>query len=456
MMSQTTLCNPSATPIGHPPANPTLDLLRAPDMIGRYHASIQDEQSAFEGRKTSFAPQNCLRLGRLVQSTLLRWLIIQLHTVAIDVWMFSSSFSEILPSSSEHNLPMMADPSPLESTDVTRSATGSAQISPTICAECRKLDFDFLEAHPGSTRLVRVHRGADCECCRFLWTSLEIRGAIPDADFAQETVNDIQIRCAERKSGGFRAGRLVVSIAGEWNIARRSVLLHLEPSVNVQQAMPHFQPIHPTSIDYDLLRSWIQDCQQNHVGPCIHTQIRSATPSPNIPGFKVIDCLEMSVKEQTISAISFLALSYVWGQLPQEAARGKSQYDVRDGKLPAILPATIADAISVTIQLGHRYLWVDRYCINQHDAGEVHSQISMMDVIYHEASITIIAAAGHNSNHGLPGVGTRLKNAQNIITMNKGNWVSTPANLKSLVKSSQWHSRGWTLVFKKSSMQSFS
>lgn len=68
----------------------------------------------------------------------------------------------------------------------------------------------------------------------------------------------------------------------------------------------------------------------------------------------------------------------------------------------------------------------------------------MMDKLYHAASTTIIAAAGRDSQYGLPGVDARSRTAQNFVTMNEVIWISVPADLKSLVKSSQWHTKGWT------------
>lgn len=46
---------------------------------------------------------------------------------------------------------------------------------------------------------------------------------------------------------------------------------------------------------------------------------------------------------------------------------------------PNSLPRTIQDACTVTRQLGMRYLWIDRYYIEQHDAVERHNQIRQMD-----------------------------------------------------------------------------
>jgi hypothetical protein len=63
----------------------------------------------------------------------------------------------------------------------------------------------------------------------------------------------------------------------------------------------------------------------------------------------------------------YVALSYVWGT--EETAIQFSE------TLPAELLLTIQDAITITLNFGYLFLWIDRYCINQSDNIEAHSQI---------------------------------------------------------------------------------
>jgi hypothetical protein len=138
-----------------------------------------------------------------------------------------------------------------------------------------------------------------------------------------------------------------------------------------------------------------------------------------------------------------VALSYVWGKARCGSAREKDQYHSHDGALPP-LPATIEDAMTVTVKLGFRYLWVDKYCIDQNNPSELSLQIGLMDMIYHAASVTVIAAAGNEAHYGLPGVSVRSRTTQNVITMNKVTWVSARARLREVIKQSPWSARGWT------------
>lgn len=83
------------------------------------------------------------------------------------------------------------------------------------------------------------------------------------------------------------------------------------------------------------------------------------------------------------------------------------QYNLKDP-----LTRTIEDAFQVTKELGYQYLWVDRYCITQHDSVHKSSQVRQMDVIYSQAALTLVAAAGHNPHYGLSGVDEHMRTAQ--------------------------------------------
>jgi hypothetical protein len=102
----------------------------------------------------------------------------------------------------------------------------------------------------------------------------------------------------------------------------------------------------PEIIDYEILQCWLRYCKRHHTG-CTQTY------DCFIPGLKVIDCTTGNVIDAPEDeAFHYVALSYVWG-----GAQSSGTYH---GKFPG----TICDAITVTVQLGYRYLWVDQYVCN--------------------------------------------------------------------------------------------
>ncbi|KAH8897689.1 heterokaryon incompatibility, partial [Thozetella sp. PMI_491] len=130
----------------------------------------------------------------------------------------------------------------------------------------------------------------------------------------------------------------------------------------------------------------------------------------------------------------FVALSYKWGSTASGAPTTP---------LPEFLPATVTDAIYVTMQLGYNYLWVDRYCISQNDQHAKHVQIQSMNLVYKHAALTIIAATGEDATAGLSGVRPRKKPMQLSIKLGHMQLVATMDQITDIA-TSPWNSRGWT------------
>jgi hypothetical protein len=188
--------------------------------------------------------------------------------------------------------------------------------------------------------------------------------------------------------------------------------------------------IHPSKIDYDLARSWINYCRFHHKSYCNQ---QSSTFATSIPGFKLIDCETRQVSSH-IERVDYVALSYVWGNACHASTRS----------LPKPASRTIEDAIIVTKTLGFRYLWIDRYCISQLNDAESHGQITKMNQIYADAVLTIVAAAGEDSRHGLPGVSRTPRYPQACVEIGDTQLVHSLRSPRDVVMSSKWASRGWT------------
>jgi hypothetical protein len=115
----------------------------------------------------------------------------------------------------------------------------------------------------------------------------------------------------------------------------------------------------------------------------------------------------------------------------------------RGSRLPEKIAATIRDAITVTKQLGYRFLWVDEYGIDQLDETYRTAQINVMDQVYQGADLTIVAAAGEDKSYGLSGVG-RLRH-RSTKTIRRGDVVlfSHGPDPKKETLGSKWFSRAW-------------
>lgn len=204
-----------------------------------------------------------------------------------------------------------------------------------------------------------------------------------------------------------------------------------------------FRSPQTASVDMKMLCGWITGCRTQHVKRCPEPTSDLLTRITSLPGFNLIDCVTRRIV-QAPKVCEYVALSYVWGQPSVQVVDDSVSGEQAAGTLPKILPDTVKDSIIITLNLGLRYLWVDKYCINQGMRfSELQAQLAAMDVIYHCATITIIAAAGEDATFGLPGVSSRLRKARPHITVNGTTWVSGFVDAHKLMQLSTWATRGW-------------
>jgi hypothetical protein len=185
-------------------------------------------------------------------------------------------------------------------------------------------------------------------------------------------------------------------------------------------------------INYSLIKDWLRDCTSRHKECCLTRRVF-------LP-LKVIDCLQRKIIP-SVPDMRYLALSYVWGQQPK---RGKeSSTIVRAGELPHNIPRVILDAMKLVISLDLRYLWVDRFCIDQDKQVEKHQEISHMGDIYEGASATIIAASSGAYDDCLPGVSTS-RAACHFVRISEKTSLQVLRTITKMLQSTKWNTRAWT------------
>lgn len=206
------------------------------------------------------------------------------------------------------------------------------------------------------------------------------------------------------------------------------------------------------------MAKWYDECRNNH-RECSRPRIVSEAifetpegqevPEPKLPpGTRFIDVQKMRLVTAK-NECEFVALSYVWGKPENENLQTKMHNVVArgedDGLRNWIFPKTIADGISLTAELGIKYLWVDSLCIIQDD-DEKAIQIQNMDRIYGLASLVLVGAAGDNANMGLIGYkdSPRARDGQWIQRVHGVQLVVSSPPLRDVLAASKWSTRGWT------------
>ncbi|KAH8803644.1 heterokaryon incompatibility protein-domain-containing protein [Xylogone sp. PMI_703] len=344
--------------------------------------------------------------------------------------------------------PLLSQSSSLEGQHLIREQPNWVFKADNLCSQCLDIDFDAILASRETADNLQLwlssSKESSCGICRF------IVAVAAGTGFADQT-NEIKFRLfAERVYGAYH--NLLYKAGGatafqDYYVLK--VLVEQAPSSYLQfnlaplpnaaagAKQPTFaaRQLQASSIDFGVLKGWLAYCDTHHPATCHKI---SGYPQ-DIPGLRVIDCQTKSVIEAPDNC-EFAALSYVWGStyskdMLESAARGA---------LPQEVPATIDDAIQVVCKLGLRYLWVDQCCIDQSNVAEVRQQVSIMDIIYNLASVTIVAACGQGSDYGLPGIGSRMRVQQPSICINDRIWVSSFEDPVSKIQRSKWFTRGWT------------
>jgi hypothetical protein len=203
-----------------------------------------------------------------------------------------------------------------------------------------------------------------------------------------------------------------------------------EPFILEDAATGLVRQLKSDQIDFSILQNWLQQCQDTHGLKC------ASQNQLLVPHMMVIDCYTRRL--EPVSKAPYVALSYVWGKFD-----ASTQFPYLE-TLPMNLPKTIEDTITVTKEIGIRYLWIDRYCINQERKGHAMSQIRRMDSIYNNAAITIIAAAGHGPSYGLPGVSSCKRQTHPSVMLDQHHLIHTMLSTTNVIAESILATRGWT------------
>jgi len=212
------------------------------------------------------------------------------------------------------------------------------------------------------------------------------------------------------------------------------------PEKNTKALMSRLHPY----IDWSQHRTWFGSLPL----------LRSSEDSPGglllrqpLQEVRVVDVVDACIVHLPREA-EFVALSYVWG--PDSANDFRTlRTNLRDLEIPGSLdridlPSTISDAITVCKQLEHRFLWIDRLCIIQDELYAEAIQLEQMASLYHQAALTIVAAAGSNAAHGLLGVSRARVEQKQLKFHSRLQLVKTAPDLKQVLRKTTWNSRAWT------------
>ncbi|KAL2060689.1 hypothetical protein VTL71DRAFT_9330 [Oculimacula yallundae] len=204
--------------------------------------------------------------------------------------------------------------------------------------------------------------------------------------------------------------------------------------------------LQPDCANLDLIKSWLRKCEQGHQ-ECLVACLKSNS-QVTVPQY-VIDVEGMQVREVGTKKLRYLALSYVWGETKQLLLeRANLNRLTKSNALQECfdqLSKVARDAITFTQNIGERYLWIDTLCICQDNEVTKKVQIDSMNIVYAQATLTLVALEGDNSSYGLPGVQPYSKpRHQPVEHVHQLRMTTVMPNISELEKLSEWRRRAWT------------
>ncbi|KAF2794859.1 HET-domain-containing protein [Melanomma pulvis-pyrius CBS 109.77] len=321
-----------------------------------------------------------------------------------------------------------------------------------LCEMCRHINFNaLLEQHglpgnqlPGPTSLEllgfwKVKQEVSCRFCTLLRRSME-----RDKLLASELQgNRTRFKLNVLDEGPGHALRLEVELD---SIHPRIILQKLDSS---SRTPLHGLPVNGEATALDRLRGWLHVCENEHVKLPDHVQ-RSLKLGINV--LRVIDTEENRICEKETSC-RYVCLSYVWGPPSRNhvmlTTEARTRMETIGGLVNDVfdLPPTIKDAMKVTRGIGLRYLWVDALCIIQDDDDDKRNFIPNMDIIYGNATLTIVACTNSSPAEALPGISVPRQQTQIVEEVQGlilGAALSDTRRVNHEVEASMWNSRAWT------------
>lgn len=150
------------------------------------------------------------------------------------------------------------------------------------------------------------------------------------------------------------------------------------------------------------MRQWMIDCNDNHpkcqvpTGTTLPTRLVDMGQSPAEP-------IKVYVTQEKDS-MKYIALSHPWGLVtelnPHFCTFTWNIEEHKKGIEFSKLPATFQNAVTVSRELGFRYLWIDSLCIIQGPDGDFNEEAERMEDVFSSASCIIAASSAAGQSDG--------------------------------------------------------
>ncbi|KAK8129202.1 heterokaryon incompatibility protein [Apiospora kogelbergensis] len=151
---------------------------------------------------------------------------------------------------------------------------------------------------------------------------------------------------------------------------------------------------------FKLLKQWLGECDLKHKSCCT-----DESRSLNMPT-RVLEVHENFLRlrvSATVTPDRYVALSHCWGVVEptKRFCTTKANFDELTRAIDLDkLPQNFQDAVTVTLGLGIRYIWIDSLCIVQDNTEDWYQESARMERVFSDAYCTIGASSAKSSIDG--------------------------------------------------------
>lgn len=279
-----------------------------------------------------------------------------------------------------------------------------------LCKTCVSFRIDLyrspMKIYYSSTELGQNSSLERCDLCKILWKAYSEAGPTRTQVVTFERRNTT-VWIAGMKHPVltlYQSKGKSISKANDICVfATKYVVVDKIPLPNTQIGLPQL-PETGGDLHLELIRGWINDCNQHHFNPICQPSLAqrsdrsgsggstSQFPTRLIDVGTEGDTLIRLREMQNENICSWTALSYRWGQNPYSTTRQNIDDHVTGMEL-STLPQTFKDAVKITRAIGQRYLWIDSICIVQGEDGDFSHEALRMEDVY-SGAYCVLAASG--------------------------------------------------------------
>ncbi|KAI9646051.1 Guanine nucleotide-binding protein subunit gamma [Ciborinia camelliae] len=187
---------------------------------------------------------------------------------------------------------------------------------------------------------------------------------------------------------------------------------------------------------------WYHECSSKHIA-CNTALAASKTHLPSRllridENQKYVRLVE--TREEVIPDSHYSALSHCWGNSDILKLTSLTRDKLKAGIPLELLPKTFIEAIFVARKMTIPYIWIDSLCIVQDSPDDWQSESALMESVYSNSKLNIMATASKNSHEGL----SRSRDPRNLqLCLVETKWKSAENDQFYLVEPGSWD---WTMT----------